>query len=72
MAKAGEWRDKSRENARLMEEASTEYHKSVSRLESLKTLPSAMMAMVTASSVLWSRRLKSGASRGGFRSYPGG
>ena len=41
-----------------MEEASTEYHKSVSRLESLKTLPSAMMAMVTASSVLWSRKLK--------------
>ena len=29
-----EWRDKSGENARLMEEASTEYHKSVSRLES--------------------------------------
>lgn len=58
LAKSREWRDKSRENARLMEEASTEYHKSVSRLESLKTLPSAMMAMVTASSVLWSRKLK--------------
>lgn len=38
LAKAREWRDKSRENARLMEEASTEYHKSVSRLESLKNI----------------------------------
>ena len=38
MAKSREWRDKSRENARLMEEASTEYHKSVSRLESLKNI----------------------------------
>ena len=38
LAKAREWRDKSGENARLMEEASTEYHKSVSRLESLKNI----------------------------------
>ena len=38
LAKAREWRDKSRENARLMEDASTEYHKSVSRLESLKNI----------------------------------
>lgn len=38
MAKSREWRDKSRENARLMEEASTEYHKSVSVLESLKNI----------------------------------
>lgn len=38
LAKAREWRDKSGENARLMEEASTEYHKYVSRLESLKNI----------------------------------
>ena len=38
LTKAKEWRDKSKENARLMEEASTEYHKSVSRLESLKNI----------------------------------
>ena len=38
LAKAKEWRDKSGENVRLMEEASTEYHKSVSRLESLKNI----------------------------------
>ncbi|WP_455720771.1 chromosome segregation protein SMC [Agathobacter sp.] len=36
--KAREWRDKSKENARLMEEAQTQYHKNVSRLESLRNI----------------------------------
>ena len=36
--KARDWRDKSKENARLMEEAQTQYHKSVSRLESLRNI----------------------------------
>ena len=36
--KARDWRDKSKENARLMEEAQTQYHKCVSRLESLRNI----------------------------------
>ncbi len=36
--KSRDWRNKSKENSRLMEEAQTQYHKSVSRLESLRNI----------------------------------